>query len=606
MALTGKTIGELTPLDFTSNSLLLPVEGDGATYHIPFSSINSAEVTYEDLTLLIADEQLVVGQYYLITDFKTCYDQPDYNYSGAAITVGNYRTGSVSPILVLATSGDSIAELAYQPQYPGDIISYDPSFSTTEVTDSPAFGRITYRKDNQGNAFDYDFREVLFKRYDTYFSENVYNGTVSVNVSGSIGVVTGVSSSFTNFIDGDIVGVLDINNNPVVTYYEILSIEDDFNMTITGSVINDVSNKRLVDANLLEGMSWKQNNILSNTASVELPTFGNINNCFGNTSTNTAAYTIWDEYTFLLPNNVFKGSNTYLDNSFGHDFRNNTFNASCDSNRIGGLFYNNIIDNDFDNNIINDNFYDNIIDCDFQRNTIMGEFYNNHFGDYDSNDFDYNAIYGTFSNNFYTGENHFEYNIIKGSFSNNIILDEFSKNTLNGFSNNVSEAAFSDSQIGEGFSGNKTYQEFRENTIGDECYDNNFFSTFIGNTLVGDEYYYNNFYSVCEKNQIGDSFRENNIGDAENIGNTYFTNNVIGNDFYNNDTLGNAQHNVIGNEFSNNTVGPDFSYNQIRNFFSNNTIAADFGFGGGQYRGNVIGNGFQGNTIGEYFYDNNI
>jgi hypothetical protein len=377
-------------------------------------------------------------------------------------------------------------------------------------------------------------------------------------------------------------------------------------MIVTGSVINNVSDKRLVNANLLEGMSWKQNNILSNTSSVELPTFGDINNCFGNTSTNTAAYTVWDEYTFLLPNNVFKGSNTYLDNSFGHDFRNNTFNASCDSNRIGGLFYNNIIDNDFDNNIINDNFYDNIIDCDFQRNTIMGEFYNNHFGDADSEDFDYNAIYGVFSNNFYTGENHFEYNIIKGSFSNNIILDEFSKNTLNGFSNNVSEAAFSDSQIGEGFSGNKTYQEFRENTIGDECYDNNFFSTFIGNTLVGDEYYYNNFYSVCEKNQIGDSFRTNNIGDAENIGNTYFADNVIGNNFYDNDTLGDFQHNIIGNEFYNNTVGDKFSYNQIRNFFNNNTIAADFGFGGGQYRGNVIGNNFNANNIGEYFYDNNI
>jgi hypothetical protein len=576
---------------------------------IGLSANTITHTTYSELVDKITNSLLIPGRFYLITDYQTCYDQPDYDYNGNPITIDNYKIGNISPIIVFALDSSSLASDAYQPEWPNDNIKYDITFNQTEVTSNPAFGRITYRKDDQGNEFDYDFREVLFKRYDAYFSENVYVGTVSIEFSilgANFADVTGIGTTFTDFTTGQIVGVLDVNNNPIVTYYEIVSIEDNTNMVVTGNVIITVSDKRLVNANLLTGVSWKQNNIISNTDSVELPTFEDIDRCFGNTSTNTAAYTVWDEYNFLLPNNVFKGNNTYLDNSFGHDFRNNTFRASCDSNKVIGAFYNNIIDNDFDNNIINDNFYDNIMDCDFQRNTINGEFYNNHLGDQDGNDFDYNLIQGTFSRNFYTGEDDFEYNIIKGGFNSNIILGEFSKNTLNGFNNNVLEDTFSDNQVGESFNNNKTYQEFRENVIGDEVYDNNFFSIFIGNTLNGDEHYNNNFYSQCWRNRIGASFRENNIGDSTNIGNTYFEDNVIGNNFYSNDTLGDVQFNVIGNEFNNNTVGDKFSYNQIGNLFSNNTIASDFGFGGSSNQGNRIGNYFYNNIIGEYFYNNTI
>ena len=514
--------GETQSFIFNEDGDLVLPQGGDIKNHLGSSVLSGslAEVTYSELLTMIDEGELTPGKFYKITDFKTCYDQPDYDYNSDPITDGNYKQGAVSPIIVFAISSDSLSSDAYQPEYPKDNIKYDVSFSQTEVTGGTAYGRIVYRKDNQGNAFDYDFREVLFKRYDAYFSEQVYEGTISIDFSSILGVnfgdVTGVGTNFNNFATGSVVGVLNTNTDYIVNYYEIISIEDDTNMVVTGNVINTVNNTRLLDANLLTKVSWKQNNIISNTASSEFRTFGNINRCFSNTSTNTAAYTSWEEYTFLLPNNVFKGNNTYKDNSFGHDFRNNTFNASCDSNRIGGSFYNNIIDNDFDNNIINDNFYNNIMDCDFQRNMINGEFYNNHLGDNDGNDFHYNIIQGIFYNNFYTGDDDFEYNLIKGDFYNNIILDEFSKNTLNGFYQNTTEDEFSDNQVGESFYGNKTYQEFRENVIGDEVYDNNFFGTFIGNVLIGDDIYENNIYSNFEDNQIGGNFQNNNIGDSGN------------------------------------------------------------------------------------------
>jgi hypothetical protein len=600
------------------------------------------ETTYNQLTASLASSSLTPGTYYKITDFRSCYDQPDYDVSGDAIEVGNYRTGSLSPIIVFALDSGSLASDAYQPEYPNDNIKYDVTFNQTEVTTGSAFGRIIYRKDNQGNEMDYDFREVLFKRYNTYFSEEVYEGTISVVETGSFAFITGSGTFFENFTTGSVVGVLNITNNPIVEYYEITSIEDDYLMFITGSRYSFPSDTRLLDANELEGMSWKQNNILSNTASVELPTFGDINECFNNTSTNTAAYTVWNENTFLLPNNVFKGESTYIENSFANNFRNNTFNTSCDSNRVMGRFYNNIIDNDFDNNIINDDFYDNIIDCDFQFNVINGEFYNNHFGDEDGEDFDYNTINGNFSYNFYTGENDFEYNIINGGFDNNIILNEFSKNTLKGFYDNVIENAFGDNIIGEGFYGNKTYQPFRENTIADEVYNNNFFGEFTGNILTGNEVYDNNFYSYTEYNQIGANFQNNTIGNIGEINNFSFSKNYIGTDAKGNLISGSFEGNKIGNLFGANEIGDNFNDNNIGNYFvendildgfsdnfilnvfagnniengfkgnrignnfTGNSIGEDFGYGETNWRGNVIGNYFSDNNIGEYFYDNNI
>jgi len=590
------------------------------------------DTTYNELTASLDAGTLTAGTYYKITDFKTCYDQPDYDVYGNSIQVGNYRTGSISPIIVFALDSGSLVSDAYQPKYPNDNIKYDITFNQTEVTSNPAFGRIIYRKDNQGNEMDYDFREVLFKRYDAYYSEQVYDGTISVEESGSFAFITGSGTFFENFTTGSVVGVLNINNDPLVSYYEIVSIEGDNGMVVTGSRYNFPSDTRLLDANLLEGMSWKQNNILSNSASIELPTFGDITQCFNNTSTNTAAFTVWDENTFLLPNNVFKGENTYRDNSFSQGFRNNTFNdASSDSNIVMDKFYNNIINNDFDNNIIKDSFYNNIIVCDFRYNTVNGEFHNNHFGDEDEDDFDYNIINGEFYNNFYTADNDFYYNIINGGFDHNIILDEFSKNTLNGFYNNVLGGEFGDNRIGESFYGNKTYNEFRENTIADVVYQNNFFSSFLGNTLIGNEVYDNNFYSWTEDNQIGSYFHNNDIGESDDYGDTNFSRNKIGNDFYDNIVSQSFEDNVIGSGFYDNTINNEFLHNSIENDFEMNTIVNNGELQSFEYNqignsmgknfisgsfsankigyafvGNEIGDGFDSNTIGNIFAGNDI
>jgi hypothetical protein len=578
-------------VDQTDNNLKLKdsageVYGGGGGYN---------ETTYSGLVNTITTSGLTPGSFYLITDFRTCYDQPNYNFNGEEIQTGNYKEGGLSPIIVFAISSSSLASDAYQPEWPNDNIKYDISFNQTEVTSGTSFGRITYRKDNQGNSFDYDFREVLFKRYDAYVSEQVYNGTVSID---SQGIVTGTNTSFENSSVGDIVGILKNNSggNDIVMYYEIVSISGDTNMVVTGNTINTESNARLVDANLLEGMSWKKNNIISNTDDYEYPTFENYESAFNNISLNNTTYTQYEEKTFLLPNNVFRNDdleypNIYIDNLFGSDFRNNTFIDGCDSNIIRDNFRNNIITDSFDHNTINNTFRDNIIDCNFNSNTISGSFYENHLGDEDGDDFDFNTIDGSFYRNFFTGASDFEYNIIKGSFYENTILDRFSKNTLNGFYENVLEDNFENNQIGEECYSNTIYTSFYDNTIGVNFYDNTIYSNFYSNT-------------------IGRYFNNNTLGDLFNTSNFDFYRNRIGEYFEENEVRQDFQNNQIGNQFNNNTLNGDFYKNVISNGFNNNqNIGHDFygnHIGNGFNNNDVIGDYFEDNQIGEYFEDNNI
>jgi hypothetical protein len=83
--------------------------------------VNAIEVTYETLTKLIDNSYLIAGSHYIITDFRTCYDQPDYIANGNS-TNGTYKEADIEPIIVMATSENTLAPDAYQPKYPNDKI----------------------------------------------------------------------------------------------------------------------------------------------------------------------------------------------------------------------------------------------------------------------------------------------------------------------------------------------------------------------------------------------------------------------------------------------------------------------------------------------------
>jgi len=606
MALTGKTIGQLTYLSEINNNTLIPVEASGDTYHVfysAFTSSNYTELTYDELYTLYTGLSLVPGKFYLITDFQTCYDQPNYNNTGGAITTGNFKSGNTEPLVVFAISNGSLSPQAFSPSNPNDLIKYDIGFNFTEVTNTPAKGRITERIDQYNNRTDYDFREVQFIRYRAYFCEEYFNGTISIN---NVGNVTGVD---TNFIDdfsvGDVLGVkYNSTNIGGFDFYEVTNIVDPTTMTVSGTNYNAISNTFYSKGVSSGNKSPYQCNMTSPdyTGFTEYYTFDfNNDDYFNNYLGNNSDYD-----TFILSNNVFLDG-AYINNTFGGNVVGNTFDDDMDSNTCGPNFQYNIITNDFDDNTIAGNFRYNFIDADMQGNNIGYGFEYNMIGDDDGNDFNYNTISDNFDNNFLTfSDGDFSNNRIGSFFTENIIDDEFSGNEIyNGFRDNILKNEFNNNTVASDFYNNNIAQPFTNNVIGENFYDNTFYGEFVRNTTKT-----NVFGNICHHNlsdnNFGSEVFNNTIGDSGNTQNYFFTNNSIGDYFTNNTITGSTQYNTIQHYFTYNTLGANFSYNQIGNNFNNNIIASDFGYGGGSYRGNVIGNGFDSNNIGEYFYDNTV
>jgi hypothetical protein len=588
MALTGKTIGQLTYLSGLTTDTLFPVELSGDTYQVAYSAFTSGNytsVTYDELYSLYTGVTLTPGTFYLINDFQTCYDQPNYDSEGNAITTGNFKSGSTEQIVVLATSNSDLAPQAYSLDNPNDFLKYDITFNFTEVTNSPAKGRITERIDDRNNRADYDFRAVQFIRYDGWFSERYLTGKVSL--VSSTGLVTGTTTTFSSdFSVGNVMGIYYPNGAPIscFRYYEITSIVSNTEMYVTGRVLIDVTNTYYSNAvSLTNYMNPFQNNITggTNDNSAQYYTFN------ANSNYNTYLGDNVNYNTFLLSNNVFLSGN-YENNTFGGNVVGNTFNDDMDSNTIGPFCQYNIITNDFDKNTIGPFFQYNIIDCDMDFNQIGAQFQYNMLGDDDGSDFDRNVISSLFRYNFFTFSN--------GEFINNNIGYLFERNIIDStFANNTIVGNFYDNVI--------VIQNFENNQIGQTFYNNFIPTTFRNNTLTGN-FFNNSIYSTFDENVFGENVNANTFGDPNNVNLYSFTNNNIGGDFATNYFSGNTQNNTIGWGASGNNIGNNFSNNRIGDLFYSNTIQDDFGFGGGNYRGNIVGNAFNTNNIGEYCYDN--
>jgi hypothetical protein len=544
---------------------------------------NAIEVTYAELTNLISGQELIAGSHYIITNFKTCYDRPDYDQFKNAITPDStsYFQANVEPIIVMATSENTLATDAYQPIYPNDKIKYDINYSTTESGDV-AFGRITERIDEWNNRTDYDHRTIQFKRYRFYYysKETPQTGIIELLNDGT---VNGTDTFFTNYSPGDVI----VYPNSNEKFFKIESIDSDTLMTVSGLSINPYGgNDSFYTATSGSYDSYYRSNVDDPTDFQLYLTFANdtkLNNYIGDYSSYFLDGIVGD---FLLANNVFKDG-PYRSNTIGNVSYNNTMNDDCTNNTIGNRFFNNIIDDDFDRNKIADYFNNNIITANFEYNQIGDSFEDNTII---NSNFYRNQIGNDFNNNWLDSDWGFDFqnNQIGNQFNSNDIFRDFYKNRiLNGYNNNLISREFQGNDVGNGFNQNEIYQDF---------YDN----------------------------RIKDYFDNNTIGDSNNIGFGQFGNNVIVNNFKGNSTLGEFAYNQIGNDFVSNTtedyfisnvigngtiannISLYFAYNKIGNGFQNNTIANDFGFGGGIPRGNVIGNDFNSNNIGEYFYDNII
>jgi len=645
-------ISEL-PLGNLTSTSTFPFVDEGTTYQGAISAITSnstVEVTYSELVDKITGETLNTGSYYIITDFRTCYDQPDYDSDRNEIIGNNYKQSGIEPIVVLAISSSTISSTAYQPAYPKDRIQYDWTFNTTERTSGVAYGRISERIDEFNNRTDYDHRTILFKRY-LFFEINVnspYDGTVTVNATSPTEMsVTGTGTNFTSLGVGQIIGF----QNTDFKAYKISSISGDTEMYITGLTSINLSDVEMYPGNE-QGTIYYQNNVT--TGYSEYYTFDynnpNLNNYIGN----FANIFIQDENSFILANNTFQGS-TYKNNTFGDACYNNSFNADDENNIVGNYFYNNSVNNNFSNNVIGNYFYDNritvtfiynriesnfynnyLVQNSFYRNNIMNYFYNNIISEFGSNKIDNQYFNNILRNCNFNNNNigyNFSYNIIYNNFINNIlehnvfnnnIYCHFSENTVGSYYdtnylgdiNDVDNYSFSENKIRNAFESNIITRDFRKNDIGNGFYNNNISGNtstnrigeqFENNTIYGD-FYDNQIFNEFKGNIAYQDFYENRVdfGFTSNQISGTCSDNSFGPIIVSNDFLGSVFVNTFKGGVYENTIGDNFIDNNIGFGFGYNTIGEGFGYGTGESQGNTIGNGFIDNIIGEYFYNNSI
>ena len=609
MALTGKTIGELTYLETPTPNTLIPVELSGSTYHIDFSAITGngggvIETTYSELVNNITGETLTPGRFYLMTDFQSCYDQPNYDNFKNPIFTGNYMTGNTEPILLLAISTTGFSPTVYSTLYTNDKITYDITWNTTEITSSPAKGRITERIDNFNNRTDYDNRNILFKRYIgySYEEDQPYSGLVGISgLTGTTGVLYGnTGTTFnSNFGSGSIVSIK--NLNPL--FFEILSVESDSLAIISGVTISETTDSPYYFGSNDGIMSYYQPNVRQDEV-FEYTTFGYVidnsdalNNYIGNQANLFIKQGTGD---FLLANNVFLDG-PIVNNTIGNGSYNNTFNDDCDNNQIGDRFYNNSTNDDFDGNIIGENFNNNYITSNFNNNRIGSDF---DFNILLGGSFYRNNIGNDFNNNVWTNSD-FQNNEIGNYFNNNEIYGDFYNNDIgNGYNNNESYSTYNRNLIGNGYNGNTVYSQFYENNI-EHVFQNNTIGTNL--TIGVDNFRTNRVGSNFEDNIIKVNFQYNNILNNFNNNTIYweFRKNSILNDFNNNTIYWEFRKNSILNDFNLNTIGGVdnlgllFENNQIMNNFKGNDIQ-------GNFWSNQIKTDFKGNYIFEEFGYNNI
>jgi len=411
-----------------SSGIPTPVGGSGVAANTVIYT------TYSSLYSLYQNSSFATGSFYYITDFESIYDQPDFYFDGTLKTSLESKgkpTAPYQPIIVVATSENTLDSYAYQPSYPNDRIKYDISWTQSELNSVSVKGRITERIDSNGNRTDYDHRTIRFKRYQTYERTGLLTGNIN-DWDCITGVCTGSGTSFsTELIVGDVIFLnSDVAYGGLENYtigLKIKTINSDTNfISVTSSlyassVPSSVTLNNMVSQITPINYSFSSKNYTyyyTNPIFLTSTCYGSYKEVyFGQGSTsiqfpipdyNDEAFT-FETYPYSssgLPVTHDSIKNNYIGN-YSQEYlsglnntlilSNNCFLLGVDiyNNKIGDNSYNNTFTgNQVKNNIIYGNFYNNNIQGSTLHNIIGGKFYNNYISD-----IEYNSIFAEFGRN---------------------------------------------------------------------------------------------------------------------------------------------------------------------------------------------------------------
>jgi len=145
-------------------------------------ALAAKSVTHNELLGLIAGNSLTIGTLYKITDYKTVYIQPETNLDSSLTPA---LDTPVEPLIVLATSTNTLDAKAYSPLFPQDEIWYDVTKNNTaryQWASPNDKGQIFRRITKNKNDFPYDVRNIKFRRWAVGISSvPVWNSSTTYN-----------------------------------------------------------------------------------------------------------------------------------------------------------------------------------------------------------------------------------------------------------------------------------------------------------------------------------------------------------------------------------------------------------------------------------------
>jgi hypothetical protein len=637
---------------FVDNSLITKkfLESSLDSFQSIFQSSNSVNITYQELYDKTVNGELVVGQWYRLTDYKSvnflngwqiANQNPIPMYPN--FNPREIYEGETEVLMLQATSPYGIAEVGYSETFNGDIVQYEPYVNKIGV-DLQLYNGQVLPDTSVVSGFDlqWDGTNVYFEmpnNYPALFGHYFYlycefDGG-SYYQDGAFDPLTpGVSVCQYPYTSDDIdygypksMSRIKVENDG----YKIILLdldEDDFNnydldtlyintVYAIGDSYGWITRRQDTHRNIdvpFDFRSRKYRRFEINLSSIDsnlgINYWGIGDNPFiaGSNRLTTGNYKDFkvfanEGYDALdikwtdmggPDHNWYRG---YNDNNvwFGFMYKvniktlcaNNTIDSEFIYNNIKDQFHNNIISLYFTYNNIGYYFSNNQIGNNFSNNQIGNNFYFNQIGYYFSNNFIGNIFYNNKTSVF------FEHNKIGNLLCNNTIGDNFNENVIsNNFNGNVIGDGFIFNSLGNNFNGNTIALSFSKNNIGEQ-YQSNQIGDYFSDNTISNVFLNNQISTRFEKNRIGNGFENNTIGDD-------FLSNCIGNRFNGNSISDYFNNNEIGNIFLNNDIGINFYSNKIGNVgFTNNTIGNVFGanFIFDYFNSNIIGNDFIKNII---------
>ena len=530
----------------------------------------SRNLTYQQLLANISGSTLVTGETITITDFQII----TYIQNSGAIGSEVIHYGSIEPMVARAISPNQLAPEIVSTVNPTDIIYYEPIFADREYDavnsgGITSTGVITFRQDIKGNARNYDWRNIVFRRWETAAGSGVFDSITDTGFSFQDFAPFNAATSFNHFVGSPLAFSAAysipywLDNVVGVNFTAVNTVGLGYGCTVQGTFGNNKIGSMLY-VNCLADFSA---NTITNMNGLQFSA-----NCIGNYGESWTSSTVGG---VCQVNNILQFNINTISGTVSNNVCRNVQNNICSGAITGSGSIN--------NNVVNVILNNNLTDCNYNTGNQIDS---NSNGAIINND-----CFSIFNNNMLTNtsSSSIDGNICETISGNTI--EWIHLNVMNLIQNNNATGTGSGTEIAGNIGGN-----ISENTMDDGTlitYNNVTYS--INNNSINLGIYYNRFFQ-CQFNT--------NVEITNNIGQYIEYNTVL---LIDSNSVG-----IISNN-----SGGTIQYNQglsiqvITNFtnikYNNLTYINSSNIGGFELSGN-LGYGFTNitNTGGDITGCNNV